>query len=69
MLRNQRTTFRITLVAVLLAAFAGAWFAASTLHVGDTIARASSFYDEGNWVESLSVFAEQAIEFILGWTQ
>jgi hypothetical protein len=69
MLRNSRTTLRIALIAVLLAGFSGAWFALASVHAGEAAENFATFYSQGDWVESLSVFAEQSIDFVLGWTQ
>lgn len=67
-LRNQRLTLRIALIAVLVAGLFGAWFATSVVHTEAATAGIAASYNQSDWTESLAVVVEQAIEFILGWT-
>lgn len=67
--RTNRNTIRLFFALVLAAGLAGATIAASLWNVDVASLPVPGINPDSDWVDTISLFAEQAIQFFLGWTQ
>jgi hypothetical protein len=68
MVNRRRTNLRLSLITVLIAALVGAWFASTYWTVDPSTLAIPGLDSEGDWVDAASAVGEQAIQFMLGWT-
>ena len=69
MVRSNRNTIRFFFALVLAAGLVGALVTSSLWDVDVAALPVPGIDPDADWVDTLSLFAEETIQFLLGWTQ
>ena len=66
--RTSRTLTRIFFTTVLVAGLLGGWIASARWTVDIDSLLTSSALEQTDWVDGVSLVAEEVLQFFLGWT-
>ena len=68
MVRRNRLQLRVSLMLILLAAFAGAWYGLNNWQIQPENLQFSGLTEDSNWIDILATLGEQAIQLFMGLT-